>query len=154
MDIETLAVVCLLQAISLVSAWFFRERIADFFAETMQKRLVSWFSEPENQKSLAANAQNLIAIPMVESLKLAFFGQKGGLQKGINSLVRNAGEEGITAITDATMGPMIGPMVNKALEQYPDLKAALPFILPMLKGGIGQPNPSSNPSLEGKLGMK
>lgn len=126
MILEIVAIQLLFAAFGAVLLAIFRHKLLDMMAEAIELRFVEWFSSEENQKSVAANVQNLV----VEPLKMAALGQLGGISKGIHAQLRAAENNLVAEGIDAAIGiPGIGEYAAGYLKKYPYLKAMIPVLM-------------------------
>jgi len=142
-DLLFACLILLPQVISLVLFVKYREKIFDLIGEAVESRLISWFSEEENQKAIMANVQNMVVSPTLESLKMALIGSKGGTQKGLNYALKDLAKE---AIDSGAGMPGLGDLALGASIPR-ELKPFIPLILNQFMKAQGQGflNPSSNP---------
>lgn len=135
MDWLSIGILLLIQGMSALMLYIYREKLAFWLSDTMYETIVQRLSQPDNQEALAKNVQNLI----LEPLKMASIGQLGGLTKGLNYAVKDMAKEGIDLATGITgAGDIAMDVIPRQYRPY------MPFILKFLetrgmKGFAGNP---------------
>jgi len=125
MIFEIVAVQLLFMGLGAVLFAIFRNKIRVWIAEGIEEQLISWFSQPDNQKAVAENIQNMVLIP----LKNAFIGQVGGLTKGVKAQLKGLENDMIGATIDQMVGLPVGDIALKYLDEYPILRSLIPKML-------------------------
>jgi len=110
----------------------------EFDFPTLVKSFNEWVNaDPANASSLQANINNLVVVPLGETLVKRFAGSLGGSLKGVNANLRKADTEmgdmmlegGLSQITQ---NPLISGLVMGQLDKYPNLKALAGTFLPLI----------------------
>jgi len=137
MELLAVAIILLFNAIGCFLAWKLRHRLYSEISEAIKNDIVNWLNEPENQQAIQSYVDAL-GSNLLEKLKMAIIGQKGGITKGINHQLRSLEKEIIAQGLDAAAGfPGVGQIAVEYLDKYPVLKAMLPYIVQQ----IGSANP-------------
>lgn len=133
------AISCFLSGISVLLLGYIGYRLLNFKVETPE---LLDFNEvasviEENKEGIQKVASNLIVDPLFARIN----GMLGGRAKGINAMMKGLSKDVTTEFGNMIV-PGAGPMIEKALDKYPEIKAFLPLLLSRAgdTGGMGRTN--------------
>ena len=130
MDILSLfnALFALFSACMGVFLYLNRKKLFRYIAESTYDYIVEEISSPANQERLKTYMES-ISQNVVQSVKMALLGQKGGIAKGVSHQMKGLEKDLLSKIVQNQIGIDDGGIVAEYMQKYPILKTIIPYFL-------------------------